>query len=75
MELDALKKRFHELDSENRKLAHDREELARAYKDADANRNKAEVRVGELEAELKKLSLSVSGDIHRTGIQSRPLIR
>ena len=29
MELDALKKRFHELDSENRKLAHDREELAR----------------------------------------------
>ena len=38
-----------------RKLAHDREELARAYKDADANRNKAEIRVGELEAELKKL--------------------
>ena len=31
-ELDALKKRFHELDMENRKLAHDREELARAYK-------------------------------------------
>ena len=55
MELDALKKRFHELDAENRRLAHDREELARAYKDADANRNKAEVRVGELEAELKKL--------------------
>jgi chromosome segregation ATPase len=55
MELDALKKRFHELDQENRKLAHDREELARAYKDADSNRNKAEVRVGELENELKKL--------------------
>jgi chromosome segregation ATPase len=55
MELDALKKRFHELDQENRKLAHDREELARAYKDADSNRNKAEVRVGELEAELKRL--------------------
>merc|ERR1719500_738046 len=48
MELDAIKKRFHELDVENK-------ELARAYKDADANRNKAEVRVGELENELKKL--------------------
>ncbi len=27
-----MKKRFHELDMENKKLAHDREELARAYK-------------------------------------------
>jgi chromosome segregation ATPase len=31
-ELEATKKRLHELDQENRKLAHDREELARAYK-------------------------------------------
>ena len=54
-ELDALKKRFHELDMENRKLAHDREELARAYKEADVGRNKANIRVQELEAELKKL--------------------
>ena len=43
-ELDAMKKRFHELDAENRKLAHDREELARAYKEADNGRNKAEAR-------------------------------
>lgn len=54
-ELDALKKRFHELDQENRKLAHDREELARAYKDADAGRNRAEGKVNELDAELKRL--------------------
>ena len=54
-ELDALKKRFHELDMENRKLAHDREELARAYKDADGKRQKAEMRVQELENELNRL--------------------
>merc|ERR1712241_1307181 len=55
MELDALKGRFHEVDVENRKLAHDREELARAYKDSDAGKIKAEARVRELEDELKKL--------------------
>merc|ERR1711981_1445104 len=54
-ELDALKARFHEIDVENRKLAHDREELARAYKDSDAGKLKAETRVRELEEELKKL--------------------
>jgi chromosome segregation ATPase len=55
MELDALKNRFHEIDVENRKLAHDREELARAFKDTDAGKIKAEARVRELEDELKKL--------------------
>merc|ERR1719420_42593 len=54
-ELDALKNRFHEVDVENRKLAHDREELARAYKDSDSAKLKAESRVKELEDELKKL--------------------
>merc|ERR1719411_2325944 len=54
-ELDALKNRFHEVDVENRKLAHDREELARAYKDSDSAKIKAEARVRELEDELKKL--------------------
>merc|ERR1712045_457410 len=54
-ELDALKNRFHEVDVENRKLAHDREELARAYKDSDNAKLKAEGRVRELEDELKKL--------------------
>merc|ERR1719232_1580753 len=54
-ELDALKNRFHEVDVENRKLAHDREELARAYKDSDSAKLKAEARVRELEDELKKL--------------------
>jgi len=43
-ELDSFKKRFHEIDQENRKLAHDREELARAFKDADNGKNKAEAR-------------------------------
>merc|ERR1712110_740780 len=54
-ELDALKNRFHEVDVENRKLAHDREELARAYKDSDSAKLKAEARVKDLEDELKKL--------------------
>merc|ERR1712018_608438 len=54
-ELDALKNRFHEVDVENRKLAHDREELARAYKDSENAKLKAEGRVRELEDELKKL--------------------
>merc|ERR1719211_485911 len=55
MELDALKARFHEIDVENRKLAHDREELARLKQDTDAGKLKAETRVRELEDELKKL--------------------
>merc|ERR1712241_1448595 len=54
-ELDAVKARFHDIDVENRKLAKDREELARAYKDSDAGKIKAEARVRELEDELKKL--------------------
>merc|ERR1719278_1880593 len=54
-ELDAVKARFHDIDVENRKLAKDREELARAYKDSDAGKIKAEGRVRELEDELKKL--------------------
>merc|ERR1711963_580869 len=58
VECDALKKRLHEVEMENRKLAHDREELARAYKDTDAIKVKLEQRVQELELELKKLSKS-----------------
>merc|ERR1719211_976853 len=54
-ELDAVKARFHDIDVENRKLAKDREELARAYKDSDAGKIKAETKVKELEDELKKL--------------------
>merc|ERR1712048_947099 len=57
-ELDALKNRFHEVEMENRKLAHDREELARAYKDTDALKIKFEQRVQELELELKKMAKS-----------------
>merc|ERR1719193_3091144 len=55
MELDALKKRFADLDRDNRKLAHEREELARAYKDTDAAKGKALDRVAQLEKELAKL--------------------
>merc|ERR1712112_352288 len=54
-ELDALKKRMADMDRDNRKLAHEREELARAYKDADSGKLKAQDRVGELEKELAKL--------------------
>merc|ERR1719471_1044684 len=54
-EVDALKARLHAAEQENRKLAHDREELARAFKDTDSAKAKAEARVKELEAELKKL--------------------
>merc|ERR1719308_512495 len=54
-ELDALKARLHAAEQENRKLAHDREELARAFKDSDTAKVRAESRVKELEAELKKL--------------------
>merc|ERR1719211_386590 len=59
MELDAMKNRLHEVEVENRKLAHDREELAKAYKDSDAGKLKAETRVRELEDELKKLRADV----------------
>merc|ERR1711923_157481 len=54
-ELDALKKRMADMDRENRKLAHEREELARAYKDADAGKQKALDRVAALEKELSKM--------------------
>jgi len=58
VDLEALKKRLHEVEQENRKLAHDREELARAYKDTDAIKLKLEQRVQELDLELKKVSKS-----------------
>merc|ERR1711997_1186469 len=58
VDLEALKKRLHEVEQENRKLAHDREELARAYKDTDALKLRLEQRVQELELELKKLTKS-----------------
>merc|ERR1712004_887283 len=56
LENDALKKQLHEVEMANRKLAHDREELARAYKDTDALKIKFEQRVQELELELKKMA-------------------
>merc|ERR1712204_73376 len=56
VDLEALKKRLHEVEQENRKLAHDREELARAYKDTDAIKLKLEQRVQELDLELKKVT-------------------
>merc|ERR1719365_128693 len=55
MELDALKKRYAEMERDNRKLSHEREELARAYKDTDAAKQKALDRVAQLEKELAKL--------------------
>merc|ERR1712112_301487 len=54
-ELDALKKRLADMDRDNRKLSHEREELARAYKDADAGKQNALDRVAALEKELAKL--------------------
>merc|ERR1712061_636000 len=44
-----------DMDRDNRKLSHEREELARAYKDADAGKQKALDRVAALEKELSKL--------------------
>merc|ERR1719481_42520 len=44
-----------DMDRDNRKLAHEREELARAYKDADAGKQKALDRVALLEKELAKM--------------------
>merc|ERR550519_3085304 len=55
MELDALKKRMADMDRDNRKLTHEREELARAYKDADAGKQKALDKVALLEKELSKM--------------------
>merc|ERR1719317_151430 len=55
MELDALKKRMADMDRDNRKLSHEREELAPAYKDADAGKQKALDRVAVLEKELAKM--------------------
>merc|ERR1719397_817852 len=43
------------MDRDNRKLSHEREELARAYKDADAGKQKALDRVAVLEKELAKM--------------------
>jgi len=63
-ELDALKARFHQAEQENRKLCHDREELARAFKDTDTAKVKAESRVKELEAELKKLRADAEGRLN-----------
>merc|ERR1719464_2648161 len=40
-ELDALKKRFADLERDNRKVVHEREELARAYKKSDEDKAKA----------------------------------
>ena len=51
-EVDALKQKLHAAEQENRKLAHDREKLARAFKDSDTAKVRAETRVKELEARL-----------------------
>merc|ERR1711974_412917 len=54
-EIDALKKRFADLDRDNRKVVHEREELARAYKKSDEEKAKALNQVQLLEKELAKL--------------------
>merc|ERR1712212_1177534 len=54
-EMDALKKRFADLDRDNRKVVHEREELARAYKKSDDEKAKALNQVQLLEKELAKL--------------------
>merc|ERR1719431_1500053 len=54
-ELDALKKRFADLDRDNRKVVHEREELARAYKKSDEDKAKAQSQVALLEKEIAKL--------------------
>merc|ERR1712083_67041 len=63
-ELDAVKARFHDIDVENRKLAKDREELARAYKDSDAGKIKelnqriimGDKKVDELAVKLREMT-------------------
>merc|ERR1712227_922372 len=52
---DALKKRFADLDRDNRKVVHEREELARAYKKSEDEKAKATNQVHLLEKELAKL--------------------
>merc|ERR1712051_572852 len=54
-EMDALKKRFADLDRANRKDVHEREELARAYKKSDDEKAKALNQVQLLEKEIAKL--------------------
>merc|ERR1712158_166543 len=54
-EMDALKKRFADLDRDNRKVVHEREELARAYKKSDDEKAKAVNQVQLLEKEIAKL--------------------
>merc|ERR1719460_305227 len=54
-EMDALKKRFADLDRDNRKVVHEREELARAYKKSDEDKAKAQNQVTILEKEIAKL--------------------
>merc|ERR1712029_989963 len=66
-EIDALKARLHAAEQENRKLAHDREELARAFKDTDTAKVKAVARVAELEAELKKLRADAEARLNAQG--------
>merc|ERR1712117_875165 len=53
-EMDALKKRFADLDRDNRKVVHEREELARAYKKSDDEKAKAVSQVQLLEKEIAK---------------------
>merc|ERR1712147_607447 len=52
---DELKKRFADLDRDNRKVVHEREELARAYKKSEDEKAKATNQVHLLEKELAKL--------------------
>merc|ERR1719376_605223 len=54
-EMDALKKRFADLGRDNRKVVHEREELARAYKKSDDEKAKALNQVQLLEKEIAKL--------------------
>merc|ERR1712027_112573 len=54
-EMDALKKRFADLDRDNRKVVHEREELARDYKKSEDEKAKATNQVHLLEKELAKL--------------------
>ena len=54
-EMDAFKKRFADLDGDNRKVVHEREELARAYKKSEDEKAKATNQVHLLEKELAKL--------------------
>merc|ERR1719192_2858275 len=55
VKMGALKKRFADLDRDNRKVVHEREELARAYKKSEDEKAKATNQVHLLEKELAKL--------------------